>query len=135
MRRTAYLKELSSEHHHALRLSRDIRKCRDNAQRRQALVHRVCKEYREQLLPHFIIEEFTVIPVLYVLGEWQLAEQVLEEHRLLSELVEKLEDSEALDRFSELLQAHVRFEERFVFEACQGAIGTDLSTLPPGEKL
>lgn len=122
MKRTAYLRNLSSEHHQALRLSRDIRRYASDERKRQELVHRVGKEFREQLLPHFIVEEFTVIPVLHVMGERQLAEQVLDEHRLLSGLVERLEDGESLQQFSRALQSHVRFEERTVFELCQSAL-------------
>jgi hypothetical protein len=133
MKRTAYLRDLSSDHHHALRLTRDIRNYGNDEQGRQELVRMVCKEYREKLLPHFIVEEYTIVPVLYVLGEWQLADQVLEEHHLLNGLVEKLEESQVLERFAEALQAHVRFEERSVFEVCQGAIDTVKSTKSLGE--
>ena len=123
MKRDPALQELSREHYEALKLARDGRNAAlagdDSAV--AALAVRIGSEFERELEPHFIEEEATLLPFLVAAGEGALVERTLAEHTELRSLSAALRrpDAATLQRFSELLAAHVRFEERTLFEAAQ----------------
>jgi hypothetical protein len=117
MKRAAFLRDLSSEHHQALVLSRKIAQAGDQAG--AALVAEVRSIFTAELEPHFRVEEETLLPALIVAGETELVAQTLADHRSLRKLVERLDQRGALAEFGAQLKAHVHFEERELFEACQ----------------
>ncbi len=119
MKRESYLRDLSSEHHQALGLARQITRDHDNIVDPQPLVNRVIAVYTDELVPHFAFEEQVVLPELLRLGETDLVERTLGEHRQLHDLITQLDETDALSRFAAMLAAHVRFEERILFPACQ----------------
>lgn len=118
MKRDKHLRDLSSEHHQALALARDIRKAGESASL-DGVIQRVRSVYRNELRPHFDVEEQAILPALAKVGESALVKRTLSEHEQLEYLVEHLEEGDNLQQFARLLNDHVRFEERTLFEVCQ----------------
>ena len=119
MKRERYLRDLSSEHHQALGLAREISTRVAEAVNLPALCDRVRSVFTTELTPHFVFEEQVILPELARLGESELVARTLKEHRQLRELVTRLDEDGALNEFAQLLKAHVRFEERTLFAVCQ----------------
>lgn len=128
MKRCPELLKLSREHHGALRLALNLR--RAVAADGEA-VEAACAEARRcfdaELLPHFQEEERCLLPYLQSAGGEAIVARTLVEHRTMIRLVRELElpDADTLLRFADLLAAHVRFEERELFEAAQTLLGRD----------
>ena len=119
MKRLAGLRDLSDDHHAGLVLAR---RCRQLA--RADDVAEFWSELRaafsRQLAPHFRIEEEALLPALEAIGEATLALRIRDEHRALRALEASGAPSLAdVQRFGALLEAHIRFEEREVFEPTQ----------------
>lgn len=123
MKRRAELRELSRQHHGALKMARASRRIADGGhaaeierQARQAL-----SVFAAELEPHFQAEEQGLLRLLAAAGQTELVERTLAEHAALRGLVAELQrpDAATLRRFAELMEAHVRFEERELFEQAQ----------------
>jgi len=129
MKRHPDLLQLSREHYTALKLARDARRAAGsgNANEVAALAQRVVDLFAAQLDPHFRVEEQGILVLLAEAGEHDLAGRTLADHAELRRLARRLAtpDAETLLSFAELLGAHVRFEEREVFEAAQARLGVD----------
>lgn len=127
MKRHPALLALSREHHGALSLSLAARRAiQAGPAEVRAVAGRALACYRDELRPHFAVEEDVLLPALAAAGgtgNAALVARTLDEHRQLHELAAALDgpspDGEALRRFGELLGDHVRFEERELFEAAQ----------------
>ena len=91
--------------------------------------------FREQLVGHFAIEEQLLFPVLRAAfapdgAERALLDRVIAEHRMLEALEKRIaaaSDDEAeleaaLQAFADLLESHVRAEERGLFAAFPGDV-------------
>ncbi|MEX2470854.1 MAG: hemerythrin domain-containing protein [Gemmatimonadota bacterium] len=124
MKRDPRLHGLSSDHHQALVLARRVRRRADDATMDENLATEVGHRYREELRPHFIVEEEVLLPALEALGEHALVRRTLEDHAFLASRVEEAENGalEALAEFAERLTAHVRFEETELFPACEASL-------------
>lgn len=124
MKRDPRLHGLSSDHHQALVLARRVRSRANDATVDDALAAEVGRRYREELRPHFIVEEEVLLPALEALGEHALVGRTLEDHAFLASRVEEAENGalEALAEFAERLTAHVRFEENELFPACEAKL-------------
>lgn len=73
-----------------------------------------------QLVNHFRVEEEILLPALEELGEGEMARRIAAEHRQLEDLLTVEEAAaDAVTAFGELLDQHIRFEERVVFEQTQ----------------
>lgn len=116
MKRDHRLHGLSSDHHHALVLAREL--SQGTGPQGAALQRRFAKE----LEPHFHIEEELLLPALRAAGCADLADRTAEEHAALRALVAQARDEASARRFGALLQAHVRFEEAEVFPACEARL-------------
>jgi len=122
MRRADDLLPLSHDHHSALVLAR---RCKQSVMPGAAVdTHEAWRQVREafprQLEPHFVIEERFLLPALEGIGESELVARVREDHSSLRALAANITaDAGMLERFGLLLEAHVRFEERQVFEVAQ----------------
>ncbi len=127
LQRDKNLRDLSSEHHQALGLAREIKNVGQDKAAIHALIARVAKVFKEELLPHFEVEEQAILPELQKAGETILVERTIADHVELKRLVAALDEQGNLQKFSECLKAHVRFEERELFEVCQRAL--DCETL------
>lgn len=126
MKRHPQLLELSREHHGALKLARHARLAAESGRGEEIarLAQRVVALFARELEPHFQVEEREVLPLLAAAGEGLLVERTLAEHAELRALADRLQvpDAATLARFAELLLAHVRFEERELFEAAQRSL-------------
>jgi len=123
MKRHPQLLLLSREHHGALKLARYARLAAESGSNAEIarLAQRVIELFASELDPHFQVEERDLLPLLAAAGEQSLVERTLAEHVVLRELAGQLRapDAATLARFAELLLAHVRFEERELFESAQ----------------
>lgn len=120
MKRDYRLRGLSSEHHHALVLARWVRSRRApewSAGAGEALG----KRFAAELAPHFAVEEEILLPALLATGAGELVDRTLADHAALRGLSERAAkgDGEAAAAFASRLTAHVRFEERELFPACE----------------
>lgn len=117
MKRDLRLQGLSSDHHRALVLARRIRRACADDTADAAFIETVWAAYRDELQPHFDIEERLLLPALRAAGCAEVAVRTDAEHAALRDLVNRSRagDAEALDEFGALLAAHVRFEERELF--------------------
>ena len=80
----------------------------------------VLEAFSSHLEPHFQIEEQHLLPALEAIGEASLASRIRQDHAVLRALRESGGSSRSvIERFGELLDAHIRYEERDVFEATQ----------------
>jgi rRNA maturation protein Rpf1 len=118
MKRDARLRRLSSEHHHTLVLVRNLRKGLEPRE--------VARIFEEQLAPHFAIEERVLLPALVAAGRADLAARTLDEH---TDIRVARSDPALL---ADLLEKHVRFEERELFPACEELIPDALDRLSIG---
>lgn len=114
MKRDPRLRGLSSEHHDALVLVRRIR--REPA---SCDVAAACAA----LAAHFLLEERVLLPALAAAGRTDLAKRTAAEHEAIRAAV-----TTPL-RFADLLEAHVRFEERELFPVCEALIPESLDAL------
>lgn len=85
-------------------------------------VQRVRAVFDEEMEPHFAEEEKHALPRLRELGRDDLADRVYAEHKRMRGLIEEMTFSPSADLirdFSNLLQAHVQFEEEVVWEVLE----------------
>ena len=129
MKRHPDLLQLSREHHGALKLARGAGRAAASGDAREigALAQRVAQVFPVELDPHFCIEEQGILVLLARAGQHALVARTLADHAELRRLAEVLAtpDADSLLRFADLLGAHVRFEEREVFEAAQAVRALD----------
>lgn len=109
MKRHAALVGLSQDHHHGLVLAR---RCISE----ETTWEQVRATFTEELDPHFDIEERLLLPAL---GSDPLVDRTLSDHE---ELRQRLQDRGSLPEFGQLLQEHIRFEERELFERAQNVM-------------
>jgi hemerythrin-like domain-containing protein len=126
VKRDVRLHGLTSDHHHALRLATSVQRCCREGTADSALIATVLEKYEAELKPHFEIEEQVLLPSLAAVGAGDLARRTRTEHRELEALLADAAkgDLEALGRFAARLEAHVHFEERTLFPACEDRLET-----------
>lgn len=118
IRRHALLQPLSRDHHHALLLVWKIR----TGLRKNREISRINKYirwfYTNYLCQHFTTEENLLYPILG--NDHPLIKLALDEHRQIRRLIESNgEETEKLDLLANLIEQHVRFEERTLFNEIQ----------------
>lgn len=122
MKRSAGLRALSSEHHTALVLARRAAQGAAGDEWRGTWLD-VVQRFEVELEPHFRQEEEQLLPALARVGEIEVVQRTLAEHAQLRSLIYRTpHDAESLRAFAELLQAHIRFEERELFVTAQGRL-------------
>lgn len=131
MKRSVALLKLSREHHSALSLALHARRAANQGD--EAISHMAAEitlRFQSELKPHFDEEERDLLPVLQEAGESTVVAQTVAEHIELARLVAMLNqpDAPSLLAFAELLNAHVRFEERQLFPLWQQC--TESATKP-----
>lgn len=122
MKRVHELRGLSDDHHTALVMARRCRRtARERPDAAPALWREVRATFAARLEPHFEIEERHLLPALDALGESALGARIAEDHAALRRLRDAASssDAESLAQFGRILEQHVRFEEREVFEPMQ----------------
>ncbi len=126
MKRSPILQPLSREHHTALTLAKASERAAGSGD--EALVkltcQRVIRAFADELEPHFLTEEVSLLPLLHSPETQPLLERTLADHSQLRGLLAALRqnDAGALDSFGKCLTAHVRFEERELFPALEGLL-------------
>jgi hemerythrin-like domain-containing protein len=132
MRRIPELRELSGDHHHGLVLAQKATQAAVRADGRAAaeMWVEVELQFAAELAPHFLIEETLIAPHLEAAGESAMTQRLYAEHRALRECVEPGSGRTPADlgRFGELLENHIRFEERELFEAAQQRLSSEALT-------
>ncbi len=123
IKRHTSLQPLSRDHHEGLLLSWKIRKGIAFGIELDRIQNYVDWFFVNHLLPHFSIEEEKLFPI--VGSDNASVKQALVEHFQLVQLlkVEK-KDKETLIKIADLLEAHIRFEERVLFNEVQ-AVATE----------
>jgi hypothetical protein len=148
MRRAAALRALSSDHHAGLVLARRARQAVDAGPALQASAWReVTRRFRAELEPHFQTEEQGLLPALAAAGATMLVERTLGEHHAMRALTTE-DRPDNLGTFAGALAAHIRFEEKEVFETAQRLLAPPVldglerternaqcEAKPPGERL
>lgn len=129
LKRHAALQSYSRDHHFGLLLAWKLRKgCSKGIANKRIQDYLQCSLHAE-LLPHFRDEEQFLLTHLPKGDEY--ANRTLQEHAALENLAqswnEKPATQEELLRFADLLDAHIRFEERGLFSYLQSQL--DASTL------
>ncbi len=128
MQRITQLQSLSHDHHHALVLAR---RCRVSAsagdeQHLHDVWGQVRAVFARDLEPHFQIEEACLLPALEQAGEQAYVDRIRVDHAALRDLAGiALASAGEVERFGVLLDAHVRYEEREVFEIAQTCLSPD----------
>lgn len=123
MKRIPELRDLSDDHHHGLVLARKAKQAAAGVDARAAaeMWVEVEMQFAVELAPHFLIEETLIAPHLEAAGESAMTTRLYDEHRSLRECVkpESGRTPADLGRFGELLENHIRFEERELFEVAE----------------
>jgi len=114
---------LSHDHHHALVRVFEIRQAikQEGSLDEQARLNQAF--LAEELTPHFAAEERHLVPLLRELEVIDVAaiDQLIDDHRELARLITGT-DADTMGQFADLLERHVRREEREIFPACQERI-------------
>lgn len=123
MKRHARLQDLSREHYAALKLALHAKRAALSGEPAQ-IEHAAaaCRAaFAAELEPHFGVEESELLPLLLAGGQLGLVRRTEADHAQLRRLADELQRPAAavLLDFSERLTAHVRFEERELFEALE----------------
>ena len=123
MKRCPELRFLSSEHHAGLVIALRAKKAAQGLGSRSAdeVWAEILTRFPAELEPHFRSEEEYLLPALARAGEAALVERTLAEHAAMRQLLAApgVPVAEALLRFGALLENHIRFEERELFEAAE----------------
>ena len=123
MKRALELRGLSDDHHHGLVLARKAKLAAngEGGLSSSEAWAEVESAFATELAPHFLIEETLIAPALTAAGEGALTKRLFDEHRALRACVLPGggRTSDDLTRFGDLLENHIRFEERELFESAQ----------------
>ncbi len=133
MKRHPALIPLSHDHHDALVVAQALilgqspAPCSDWPTDRRTQVNRVIAFFTHTLRSHFEVEEAHLFPTVlaHLPGEADLVAQLLDEHDAIRTQVRELERDPTtaltvrLPALGRLLEAHVRREERVLFETMQ----------------
>ena len=117
MKRCHALRDLSNEHHHGLVLVKRAKKAAGTADEEQVW-RGIQARFAADLEPHFQVEEVGLLPALEQAGEAELVRRTHTDHAELRRLISE-DSAQAMTGFAELLEQHIRFEERELFEVAQ----------------
>jgi hemerythrin-like domain-containing protein len=117
IKRSEQLQPLSREHHDGLLF---VWKLKQGLENRTSL--EILKEYtgwywRHHIKPHFFQEEKILIP--FMPAHHPMAVQLKKEHDYIRELILNIDrepDKHDIIRLSNLIESHIRFEERELFQ-------------------
>ncbi|MDJ0848299.1 MAG: hemerythrin domain-containing protein [Myxococcota bacterium] len=118
MKRHPRLRGLSDDHHTSLIVA--LRCKRADEGKLTELWQAVRDSFATHLEPHFAIEEAHLLPGLEAIGEDAMAARIRADHERLRRIGSEADpDLARVHEFGRLLDEHVRFEEREVFEQSQ----------------
>ena len=120
IKRHLSLQSLSRDHHEGLLIAFKIEKGMSENVEASVMQKHIDWFFEKKLKPHFKIEEELVFPVLG--NDHELVRAALDQHAELVRLFSINEkDYTTLKSIGELLDAHIRFEERILFNEIQEA--------------
>ena len=138
MKRNKNLTNLSSEHHDGLVIALRINKALDKTEKYPIIINYI-KHLWSSLKNHFKQEEDNFLKSDNIDKDNPLIKRMLDEHNRFEELVNKLSPEsktlkDDLKEFAELLNDHIRFEERELFPYVENSL-TDEELKQVGENL
>lgn len=124
MKRSEFLKPLSREHHSALSLGMSCIRAAESGDKESiaAVCEKLNRAFRNELEPHFNLEEKDLFPRMELAGAAELVKRALKDHAALREMITKINTEKTpteLAAFGALLIAHVRFEEKELFNVAE----------------
>ncbi|MGE5385780.1 MAG: hemerythrin domain-containing protein [Betaproteobacteria bacterium] len=131
MKRSPALIQLSREHHPALKLAKRAQRLAGQPDEDQVgFMAGAVEIFNREMEPHFQTEEADLLPRLEKAGFIELVRRTLDEHAEIRALIGRLaaNDTTSLKRFGDLLEAHVRFEERELFAAAELLLASGTQT-------
>lgn len=118
IKRHPALQPLSRQHHFGLLFSWKLRKGFSKNVAIERIQEYAKWFYKHEIKPHFSDEEKYLFPILN--EDHELIERALKEHRRIKRLFSDTKNPEkSLSRLEEELDAHIRFEERILFNEIQ----------------
>ena len=120
MKRHEKLQPLSRQHHNGLLAALLLKKGMAKAARANAMAAFIIDFWNKDLQEHFKSEELFLVPSLMNTSfDKNLNDQLLQEHALIRSYIDSLrsntDDISTIKAFTELLEKHIRFEERIYF--------------------
>jgi hemerythrin-like domain-containing protein len=130
MKRDARLQGLSSDHHQAMVLARDVRMKLEEGSDDAALAARVVELFEREIEPHFLVEDEVLLPALREAGATALVTRTEEDHAFLRTAIAQMKagkgDRAVLGDFSRRMFDHVRFEEAELFPRCEASFSDEV---------
>ena len=137
-RRHESLIPLSREHHYGLLVCLRIHRGLDNHQADMSWLGeragKVIRFFESDLKTHFKVEEEIVFPAMSGIDDSKATiDQLVDEHRKLENLVQRLQEARdaqlapLLREFADLLEAHIRMEERVLFPRYEQGVSSELA--------
>jgi iron-sulfur cluster repair protein YtfE (RIC family) len=125
-RRHESLIPLSREHHYGLlvclRIHRGIQSHNADLDWLSERAAKAIRFFKSDLRTHFEVEEKIVFPAMREIEEADaVIEQLIEEHRSIKRLIQRMQQAQGLKlspllrEFADVLEAHIRKEERVLF--------------------
>lgn len=127
MKRTSELRNLSSDHHRALVIAKRAKKAKPDSAFCETWLE-IEQYYSRELENHLRAEEAHIVPGLEKLGKYDLVNQLNKEHKEIRNHFQPKSSRSfnALIRFGKLLEQHVRFEDRELFNVVQESFTQDM---------
>lgn len=132
MKRSPQLLQLSREHHTALVLAKRAQRLgKGQPAAARSFMSEVPEVFANELEPHFQVEEIALLSALREAGAAdtvvRMVERTLVEHATLRELSARIgaQDFASLAAFGALLDEHVRFEERELFNLAESLLSPE----------
>jgi hemerythrin-like domain-containing protein len=126
MLRDRSLHPLSRQHQHGLALCVVVERGLtgdSSPENVAALARKIRDSFEVELVNHFDLEERLLFPAIReYLGDMTIVEELVADHRRLETMVGGLREPAELRAFTALLSAHIRREERELFEDIQGRL-------------
>jgi hemerythrin-like domain-containing protein len=120
MKRHEQLQPLSRQHHNGLLAALLLKKGIAKSAAANVMAAFIVDFWKNDLTEHFESEEEVLIPALINTSlDKDLTEQLLKEHALIRSYIDSLknkaDDLSTIKAFTELLEKHIRFEEKIYF--------------------
>ena len=126
MKRAVALQPLSHQHHNSLMACLLISKGISKRANPDIISDFITRLYKEDLQPHFKKEEEIVFPALKSQAMKTLLQREHDTISILAQRITNVHDYALMETFHKLLEQHVRFEERVVFNNVQEQAGEDV---------
>ncbi len=126
IKRSAQLQPLSREHHDGLLFVWKIREGLDNAISIERLKEYTSWYWKHHIKPHFFQEEKLLVPFMPV--SHPLVIRLKKDHDYIRELIltiDKEADRHNFIRLSNLIESHIRFEERELYQYLEEHLSAD----------